>query len=111
MQKDFSVLNVGNQCFIHTATIGNVQLNRLDRFPQKEKEKIKGGYESPMPSQIIKLHVAQGDEVKTGDPLLVISSMKMENVILAEEDGTIEEVYAEEGQNVEAGFLLLKVNS
>lgn len=111
LQKTFTICVRDNQTWIHTPSVGNVEVTRLDRFPIKEKEKVKGGYISPMPSQIIKLLVSTGDAVKQSDPLIVISSMKMESTILAEEDGTIEEIFIEEGQNVEAGHLLLKINS
>lgn len=110
LQKDYTCLCVKGTFYIHTPEWGNVALKAKDRFPEKEKEKIKGGYEAPMPSQIIKIHVSPKQKVKAGDPLIVISSMKMENTILSEEDGEIEEVYTEEGTNVEAGFLLLKIN-
>ena len=109
LQRDFNIQSIENQCFIHSSSIGNHLLIRQERFPVKEKEKVKGDYEAPMPSQIIKIHVAVGDKVKAGDPLLVISSMKMENTLTAEEDGVIEEVFTSEGSNVEAGFLLLKM--
>ncbi len=109
-QKNYSVIDINPTCFVHAATIGNVQLTRLDRFPIKEKEKVNGGYESPIPSQIIKIHVAKGDKVKQGDPLIVISSMKMETHLEANENGVVEEIYVKEGTNVEAGFLLLKIN-
>ena len=72
-------------------------------------EKVKGGYEAPMPSQIIKVLVSQGQKVKSGDGLIVLSSMKMENTIAANEDGIVQDVFAEEGQSVEAGHLLLSV--
>lgn len=111
LQRDYSILQVGQQVFVHSESTGNVQLLRMERFPEKEKEKVKGGYESPMPSQIVKFHVAAGDSVKAGDPLVVISSMKMENTIVADEDGQVEEVFTTEGSNVEAGFLLLKINA
>ncbi len=110
LQKEYSIIPIANSYFMHTATIGNVKVIQQDRFPIKEKEKIKGGYESPIPSQVVKIHVTPGDEVKEGDPLIVISSMKMENILEANQDGVIEGVFAEEGQNVEAGFLLLKIN-
>ena len=51
-----------------------------------------------------------GQTVQADDALMIISSMKMENTIVAKKDGTVTEVYANEGQNVEAGFLLLKVD-
>lgn len=110
LQKDFSITKSGLDYFVHTASIGNVKITEQDRFPVKEKEKVNGGYESPIPSQIIKLHVTNGDKVKENDPLVVLSSMKMETVIEADEDGIVEEVFVEEGNNVEAGFLLLKIN-
>ena len=109
LQKNFQVISKENTFYIHSIDGGNIRLTRLDRFPAKEKEKEKGGYESPMPAKIIKVIVSPGDSVKEGDPLLVISSMKMESSILAEEDGVIESVFVQEDENVEAGYLLLKV--
>ncbi|MBO3098009.1 acetyl/propionyl/methylcrotonyl-CoA carboxylase subunit alpha [Gelidibacter pelagius] len=111
LQKTFAICVKDKFTYIHTPSIGNVEVLRLDRFPVKEKAKEKGGYTSPMPSKIIKLLVATGDVVKENDPLIVISSMKMESTIMADEDGTIEEIFVEEGQNVQVDHLLLKINS
>lgn len=91
--------------------LGGLVLQRTDRLPQKEIEKIKGGYEAPMPSQIIKVLVKEGQQVKSGDNLIVLASMKMENTMAADEDGVVENVFAQEGQNVEAGFLLLTLSN
>ncbi len=110
LQKEYSIIQVESDFFVHSASIGNIKLTQQDRFPVKEKEIVNGGYESPIPSQVVKINIAPGDKVKEGDPLIVISSMKMENILVAHRDGVVEEVYVEEGHNVEAGFLLLKVN-
>ncbi|EAY24229.1 acetyl/propionyl/methylcrotonyl-CoA carboxylase subunit alpha [Microscilla marina] len=96
--------------YLRNEHLGGATLKLQDRLPQKEAEKVKGGYEAPMPSQIIKVLVAQGQEVKSGDGLIVLSSMKMENTIAADEDGTVAEIYTEEGASVEARFLLVKVD-
>jgi biotin carboxyl carrier protein len=90
---------------------GAREIRLKDRFPKKEKEKIKGGYECPMPSQIVKVLVEKGQLVNSGDALIILSSMKMENTIEAYEKGVVEQVLVNEGENVEAGFLLLKINS
>ncbi|RXJ51182.1 acetyl/propionyl/methylcrotonyl-CoA carboxylase subunit alpha [Gelidibacter gilvus] len=111
LQKTFAICVKDDLTYIHTPSIGNVEVTLLDRFPIKEKAKEKGGYTSPMPSKIIKLLVATGDVVKENDPLIVISSMKMESTIMADEDGIIEEIFVEEGQNVQVDHLLLKINS
>lgn len=55
---------------------------------------------SPLPGSIMKVLVAVGDKVKRGDVLLTMESMKMENNILAEADGTIKAMFVETGKNV-----------
>lgn len=109
VQYQVSIATKGNQVFVHSPETGNISFKKKDRFPSKASEKEEGGYEAPMPSQIIKILVEGGQAVKKDEALMIISSMKMENTILAENDGTVSEVYATEGQSVEAGFLLLKV--
>lgn len=56
--------------------------------------------EAPMPGVILKVYVKKGDEVKRGDPLCVLMAMKMENEIRATADGTVKEIFIEEGAKV-----------
>ncbi|MCF8461535.1 MAG: ATP-grasp domain-containing protein [Flavobacteriales bacterium] len=109
IQERFTVVRSGNDHFIQHAQNGTVNLTRKERFPIKEAEKVKGGYISPMPGKLIKLLVEPGQEVKSGDGLLVLLSMKMENTICADEDGTVEEIYVNAEEDLEAGKLLLKM--
>ncbi|NPA36062.1 MAG: biotin/lipoyl-binding protein [Chlorobi bacterium] len=55
---------------------------------------------SPLPGNILKINVRTGDKVNKGDVLLVMEAMKMENNVLAEEEGTVKEVKVTEGQAV-----------
>ena len=55
---------------------------------------------SPLPGSIMKVLVAVGDNVKRGDILLTMESMKMENNILAEVDGVVKAIAIEPGKNV-----------
>jgi len=55
---------------------------------------------SPLPGSIIKVMVVEGQSFKAGDVLLVMESMKMENNILAERNGTIVKVCAPAGSAV-----------
>jgi len=98
-----------NQLFTHNEQSGNLQFELKDRFPSKTSEKIKGAYIAPMPSQVIKVLVKAGDIIKEGDGLVVLSSMKMENLILAEEAGKVAEIYVEENTNVSTEQILLKI--
>ena len=55
---------------------------------------------SPLPGSVIKVLVSEGQAVKRGDTLLTLESMKMENAIMAEQDGTVKQVVVTPGQNV-----------
>ena len=109
VQYQATVAQTANQWFIHLPETGNINFVQKERFPFREEIQVAGGYEAPMPSQIIQILVKMGQEVKTNDPLMVISSMKMENTLTAVANGTVTEINVTEGQNVEAGLLLLKV--
>ncbi|MEL6989569.1 MAG: biotin/lipoyl-containing protein, partial [Bacteroidota bacterium] len=107
----FDVAQSGNELFTHNAKMGTLHFTLKDRFPKKVSEKLNGAYVAPMPSQVVKVLVKVGDEVKKNDGLIVLSSMKMENLILAEKDGVVEEVFVEENTNIDANQTLLKINA
>ncbi len=62
---------------------------------------------SGMPGKIVKIFVKPGDEVKEGDPLLIMEAMKMENEMRAASAVKIKEVLVKEGENVESGAVLI----
>ena len=55
---------------------------------------------SPMPGLLASLAVGEGDSVKAGEELAVIEAMKMENVLRAENDGTVKAVLATPGESL-----------
>lgn len=107
----FQLSWVGDQYFVQNESFGNLSLRERSRFPAKVSIESAGTYLAPMPSQVVKVLVKPGQSVQAGDPLLVMSSMKMENTLLAKENGTISDLYATEGSNVPAGFVLLKIHT
>ena len=62
---------------------------------------------APMPGLVLEVRVKAGDHVKTGDPLVILEAMKMENVISAAHDAMIDEVKIETGQSVEKAEVML----
>ena len=63
---------------------------------------------APMPGLIIALRVNLGDSVKTGDPLLVLEAMKMENVLKSPGDGTVKSIKVKRGDSVEKNQVLIE---
>ena len=59
--------------------------------------------EVPITGKIMSVNVKVGDEVKEGDVLCVLESMKMENPILSPTDGTISKVDVNPDQVVNPG--------
>lgn len=55
---------------------------------------------SPLPGSIVKVLVQAGQEVKKGDTVLTMESMKMENIIAAEVSGKVKAILVQPGQNV-----------
>ena len=62
-----------------------------------------------IPGNILKILVAEGDEVEEKQPVAVIEAMKMETNILSPKKGKVERIYVKEGQAVKAGELVVKL--
>ena len=58
---------------------------------------------SPMPGNILKIQVTQGQQVKEGDVLIILEAMKMENEIVAPKAGSVAQIIVTKGQVVETG--------
>ena len=70
--------------------------------------KVKGI--APMPGKIVSVKAKAGDAVKKGQVVVVLEAMKMENDIVAPEDGTVASIDVAEGAKVEAGAILFSLN-
>ncbi|MEU7936431.1 acetyl/propionyl/methylcrotonyl-CoA carboxylase subunit alpha [Microbispora bryophytorum] len=64
---------------------------------------------SPMQGTIVKVVVADGDTVKSGDTIVVLEAMKMEQPLTAHKGGTITGLAASVGQTVTAGAVLCEI--
>lgn len=64
---------------------------------------------APMPGTILDVKVTAGQAVKSGDVLMILEAMKMENEIMAPKDGTVTSVAISKGAAVESGTLLCTI--
>lgn len=65
---------------------------------------------APMPGKILNVKANVGASVKKGDVVLILEAMKMENEVVAPEDGTIASINVAAGDSVEAGDTLATLN-
>lgn len=64
---------------------------------------------SPMPGKVVKILVAEGDQVEAGQTLIIISAMKMESEFKARVSGVIKHVSVIEGETVDANRELIVI--
>ena len=62
---------------------------------------------APMPGNILRIDVKEGDKVKAGQTLLILEAMKIENEIAAPKDGTVVQIATSKGAVVETGTPLI----
>jgi biotin carboxyl carrier protein len=64
---------------------------------------------APMAGKVVRVLVAPGQQVETGQGLLVVEAMKMQNEIRSPKTGTVERLLAKEGQAVNSGEVLVVI--
>ncbi|MDF1499125.1 MAG: biotin/lipoyl-binding protein [Anaerolineales bacterium] len=62
---------------------------------------------APMPGLIVVVPVKEGQEIKSGDDLIILESMKMQNELKAPRDGTVSRIRVKSGDNVDQNQVLL----
>ena len=65
---------------------------------------------APMPGKILGVKASAGQAVKRGQVLLILEAMKMENEIVAPQDGTVATINVAVGDSVEPGATLATLN-
>lgn len=104
--KEF-VIRINQQ--IHTVHLRDAFDQLLDKMGLNHKGSSQiSAIRAPMPGLIVDVRVRAGDEVKAGDPLIVLEAMKMENVIKSPRDGQVKSVTAQKGQSVEKNQSLIE---
>ncbi|MEF8845686.1 MAG: biotin/lipoyl-containing protein [Bacteroidales bacterium] len=87
----------------------HVQPKRTDSKIKKNVSSRASAVNAPLPGNIYKILVSEGDEIKKGDKIMIMESMKMENNVLAEKDGRIRTIRVNEGDAVLQNDVLAEI--
>ena len=85
---------------------GSACLREVPRFTDPADAIPSGSLLAPMPGTVVKVAVAQGDEVEVGAVVLVLEAMKMQHTITAPATGRVTTLNAQPGQQVASGDVL-----
>lgn len=95
---------------LYTVVVEDERMYELRRV-QRQSGAFVGvaNIKSPMPGIIVKMPVEEGDNVKKGQTVAILESMKMENELKTPRDGIVKRVSVQKGQSVEKDQLLLVI--
>ncbi|XP_014855347.1 PREDICTED: pyruvate carboxylase, mitochondrial [Poecilia mexicana] len=79
------------------------------KFHPKAQKSIKGQVGAPMPGKVLEVKVKVGSKVEKGQPLCVLSAMKMETVVNSPVSGTVKAVHVEPEASLEGDDLILEI--
>ena len=96
---------VGDYWWIHFKG----KISKLERVEAGGLGQVQGdaGLSAPMPGTILEIMVSEGDEVVSGQAIMVMEAMKMEHRITAPRDGTIQSIHFAVGERCEQGAPLI----
>ena len=84
------------------------QAELADLMPEKLPPDTSKMLLCPMPGLIVKINVAEGDEVQEGQPLCTVEAMKMENILRAERKGVVAKVNAGPGDSLAVDDVIME---
>lgn len=106
----FNIRQHGADYYIRSS-MGQSHVRRLPRFPERAASEKHQSANSPMPGQVLRILVAEGQSVKPGDALIVLEAMKMEQTIKATIQGVVRAVLVKPAEVVAPGQMLVEIES
>ena len=81
-----------------------------DELNKSESNSSSHNIITPMAGVILKIIKNKGDSVSKGDDLVVVESMKMEQIIKSNYDGTVDVINVDLNEQVSAGKILMTIS-
>jgi propionyl-CoA carboxylase alpha chain len=108
--RAYEIKQAGDEIFVHSPTT-SLAISRLPRHPRPASATQRESANSPMPGQVLRVLVHEGQQVKTGDSLVVLEAMKMEQTIRTSMDGVVKSILVVKGQVVTPGQMLVQISA
>ena len=105
--KTFEILHA---CLVFDTEVVDAEAKYMKNRKQGEVEDDENVISSPMPGKVVKVLVKEGEEVKAGQTLIIISAMKMESEYRAHHAGVISKVLTEEGATIDSNQALIIID-
>jgi propionyl-CoA carboxylase alpha chain len=106
----YEIAESGDHLFVHSRE-DDTTIQRLPRYPRPAGATQHETANSPMPGQVLRILVQEGQKVKTGDSLVVLEAMKMEQTIRTTINGRVQSVLVKTGQVVAPGQMLVEIGA
>ncbi len=104
--QGFRIRSRGADLKCHVRTPRQAELAAL--MPEKRAADTSGLLLCPMPGMIVKVNVAEGDEVQEGQALCTVEAMKMENILRAERRGVVAKINAAPGDSLAVDDVIME---
>lgn len=108
--RTYDVVRSGDTLFVHSSN-GETTLSLVTRFPRSAAAALQASANSPMPGQVLRILVNEGQHVETGQALVVLEAMKMEQTIRTTINGVVQSVLVKTGQVVAPGQMLVQIGA
>jgi propionyl-CoA carboxylase alpha chain len=111
VRHQFWIQEHGSHYYYVRSRLTQRTVTRLPRYPGRSGGGSQDSANSPMPGQVLRILVKEGQSVKPGDPLVALEAMKMEQTIKAAREGVVKAILVKPGQMVAPGQMLVEVQS
>jgi propionyl-CoA carboxylase alpha chain len=102
----FRIRTRGADLKVHVRTPRQAELARL--MPEKVPADMSKYLLCPMPGLVVKMYVAEGDEVQDGQALCTVEAMKMENILRAERKARVKAIKAKPGDSLAVDAVIIE---
>jgi len=106
--RTFRVAEGQDEFYIQHQSSSSI-VRRLSRYPESSGASEHESAYAPMPGQVLKVLVEQGQKVRIGDALVILEAMKMEQTLRSTTEGVVEAILVTQGDVVAPGDRLVEI--